>query len=292
MNADEKEARLGYLILLPVFLTFALVIFFPTIKALLDSFSNLSLYNKQNPAFIGLKNYVGLFTNSAFWQYVVRTFVLVFLAVGLQYVLGLALALLLNEELPGLKWAKSIIMIPWVIPVAAMVVMFNWMSTPDYGLFNMILSSIGLEEMTRYWLGDKAFAFAMVVLMHVWRNMPFYAMMLYAALKAVPKIQYEAANIDGANAWQKFKHITLPNIKYPSMIVIVLHVLWTFNNFDVIYLSTGGGPVGKTEVLATQVYQMAWTNYEYGKASALGIVMMLAMLAFSTIYIKLVRSDR
>jgi ABC-type sugar transport system permease subunit len=220
-----------------------------------------------------------------------HTLTLVVLAVGLQYILGMAMALLLNEDLKGLGWVKYTIMIPWVIPVASTVVMFDWLVLPDYGLINMILRNIGLGHLTRYWFGDKNFAFPLVVIMHVWRNMPFYAITLYAGLKSIPKYFYEAADIDGASPWQKFFYITLPNLKYPSMIVIVLHVLWTFNNFDFIYLSTGGGPVGSTEVLATQIYQTAWNYYEYGHASAMGILMMLVMMVFSIFYIRLIRSD-
>jgi len=187
---------------------------------------------------------------------------------------------------------RYIIMIPWVIPVVSTVVMYDWMVLPDYGLINMLLKNIGLGHLTRYWFGDPAFAFPLIVTMHVWRNMPFYAITLFAGLKSIPKGFYEAAEIDGANAWQRFFHITLPQLKYPSMIVIVLHVLWTFNNFDFIYLSTGGGPVGSTEVLATKVYETAWSYFEYGKASALGILMMALMLVFSLAYVKLVRSDQ
>lgn len=287
---EMREARLGYLVLLPVLLTFIFIIFYPTVKAIWESFTNASIY-ESNPKFIGLANYRQMFSDPEFWSSLWHSFILVFIAVGLQYILGLILALLLKEELKGLRWFKFIVMIPWVIPVAATVVMFDWMVVPEYGLFNMVLEKIGLGSLTRYWFGDVNFAFQMIIMMHVWRNMPFYAMTLYAGLKAIPNYLYEAAEIDGANGWQKFKAITLPNLKYPSMIVIVLHVLWTFNNFDFVYLSTGGGPVGRTEVLATHVYQTAWNYYEYGKGSAIGIIMMLILMIFSTMYIKLVRSE-
>jgi len=286
---DTKEnRRKGYLILLPALLAFGLVIFYPTLRAFFQSFTNASIYYESK--FIGLENYLSILNSTDFWTAFSHTLILVIVAVGLQYILGMAMALLLNEDLKGLGWVKYTIMIPWVIPVASTVVMFDWLVLPDYGLINMILENIGLGHLTRYWFGDKNFAFPLIIIMHVWRNMPFYAITLYAGLKSIPKHFYEAAEIDGANAWQKFFYITLPNLKYPSMIVIVLHVLWTFNNFDFIYLSTGGGPVGSTEVLATQIYQTAWNYYEYGKASAMGILMMLIMMIFSIYYIRKVRS--
>lgn len=289
MINNKKNNIKGYLILLPTLLAFGLVIFYPTVRAFFESFTNASIYYEAE--FIGLENYLKILKNPEFWMAFRHTLTLVVLAVGLQYILGLAMALLLNEDLKGLGWVKYTIMIPWVIPVASTVVMFDWLVLPDYGLINMILRNIGLGHLTRYWFGDKNFAFPLVVIMHVWRNMPFYAITLYAGLKSIPKYFYEAADIDGASPWQKFFYITLPNLKYPSMIVIVLHVLWTFNNFDFIYLSTGGGPVGSTEVLATQIYQTAWNYYEYGHASAMGILMMLVMMVFSIFYIRLIRSD-
>src|SRR6056297_3512993 len=290
MTREKKRAMTGYLVVAPVLLVFALLMFYPAVKAFFESFTNYSLFN-QIPIFIGIDNYKVLITDSYFWQTFGRTLLLVFFAVGLQYLLGMILALLLNEDLKGMKWVKYIIMIPWVIPVASTVVMFDWMMLPKYGFINMLLQTVGLGHLTRYWFGDPNFAFALIVMMHVWRNMPFYTITLFAGLKSIPKGFYEAAEIDGANAWQRFFHITLPQLKYPSMIVIVLHVLWTFNNFDFIYLSTGGGPVGSTEVLATKVYETAWSYFEYGKASAMGILMMLVMMVFSIFYIRLIRSD-
>lgn len=290
MTMEKKEQVKGYFYLLPVFLIFALIIFVPALKAVIDSFTNFSLYN-PNPAFVGLKNYMDFFQEKSFWVYTLRTFWMVLLVIVLQYVTGLLLAMLLNLELPGTRWMKNFIMLPWVVPVAAMTVMFNWMSQTDFGLINMVLESLGMEKSTRYWFGDTKFAFPMVVIMHVWRNMPFYAITLYAALKTIPNSLYEASSIDGANRVSQFRNITLPQIQYPSMIVITLHVLFTVNNFDIIYLSTGGGPIAKTEVLATQVYEVAWTNYEYGKASALGVLMLLFMMVFTIIYMQQMRED-
>ena len=282
LKKDQREEITGYTFLIPIIVLFSFIIFIPAGKAFLDSFTNSGLY-QQIPKFIGLKNYIELFKDVEFWKTTARTVFLVTLVVGLQYILGLILAMLLNLELKGTRWMKNFIMIPWVIPVASMVVMFDFMVIPKFGLVNMILKNIGLNGFTRYWFGDKMFAFPLIIIMHIWRNMPFYAITLYAALKGISATLYEAADIDGANAWDKFWNITLPQIKTPSMIVIILHILFTVNNFDIIYLATGGGPVGKTEVLATQVYQMSWTNYEYGKASAMGIFMMLIMIVVSIV---------
>lgn len=297
-NLQEKEKIYGWLMLLPVFPAFILVIYLPAIKAFIDSFTDAGIAAMAAGVgmdffrlveFIGLTNYIDIFNNPQIWNIALRSIFLVVSVIILQYVLGLILAILLNEELKGMGWFKNVMLLPWVIPVASMVVMFSWMTAANYGFLNMLLENIGLGSLTRNWFGDLNFALPMIILMHVWRNVPFYALTLYAALKAVPSILYEAAEIDGANMWQKFTKITLPNIKYPSMIVIVLHVLWTFNNFDIIYIATGGGPVGRTEVLSTQVYDLAWHTHNMGRASALGVIMMFIMMLFSITYLKLVR---
>ncbi len=290
MINNKKYNIEGYMILLPTLIAFALVIFYPAVRAFFESFTNASIFIEEEK-YVGLENYINFLRDPDFWSAFGRTLILVASAVILQYILGIIMALLLNENLKGLKWVKYIVLIPWVIPVASTVVMFDWMVQPDYGLINMILEKFGLSNLTRYWFGDKNFAFPLIILMHVWRNMPFYAITLYAGLKSIPKYLYDAAEIDGAAGWQKFFYITLPSLKYPSMIVIVLHVLWTFNNFDFIYLSTGGGPVGRTEVLSVLTYETAWTYYEFGKASALGVLMLIVMMIFTIFYINIVRSD-
>lgn len=291
MINNKKYNIEGYMILLPTLIAFALVIFYPAVRAFFESFTNASIFIEEEK-YVGLENYINFLRDPDFWSAFGRTLILVASAVILQYILGIIMALLLNENLKGLKWVKYIVLIPWVIPVASTVVMFDWMVQPDYGLINMILEKFGLSNLTRYWFGDKNFAFPLIIMMHVWRNMPFYAITLYAGLKSIPKYLYDAAEIDGAAGWQKFFYITLPSLKYPSMIVIVLHVLWTFNNFDFIYLSTGGGPVGRTEVLSVLTYETAWIYYEFGKASALGVLMLIVMMIFTIFYINIVRSGR
>jgi ABC-type sugar transport system permease subunit len=137
---------------------------------------------------------------------------------------------------------------------------------------------------TAAWFGRPGVAFPLVVLMHVWRNTPFYAIALMAAMNSIPETQYEAARLDGATSLQQFRYITLPQISYVSMIMIVLHVIFTFNNFDIVYLSTGGGPLGNTEVLATYIYKQAFQQYAMGYAASIGVAMLVIMMVFTVVY--------
>ena len=277
---------MGYAVLLPVLAVFCLLVFYPTARGLITGFTSSSAFEPE-ARFVGFKNFEFLLSDPSFLTAAAHSLMLVLSAVAFQYGLGLALALLLNAELPYTGWIKSILLIPWVVPVAATVVMFDWMMYPGYGLLNMILGGLGLSRWARYWFGDLTWAFPMIVLMHVWRNVPFYAITLYAGLKTIPRDLYDAAEVDGANSWQRFAYITFPSLRYPSAILITLHTFWTFNNVDFVYLATGGGPVGRTEVLATYVYRTAWVYHDYGLASAAGALMMLFLLLVSIAYTRL-----
>lgn len=177
-------------------------------------------------------------------------------------------------------------MASWVIPVAATVIMFKFMAQPDIGLINLIFNSLGLEELNRYWLGEPKFALAFIMMLHLWRNVPFYGVAFLAAMQAIPLSFYEAADIDGANAWHKFIHITLPGIRSMIVVMVTIHVLWTFNNFDFVYLATGGGPVNATDILPVYVYRQSWNSYTLGYASSIGTVMFVLLMIYFIIYIR------
>jgi ABC-type sugar transport system permease subunit len=206
--------------------------------------------------------------------------------VALQFVLGLVLAWAMMQKLPGMGLFKSVIMASWVIPVAATVIMFKFMAQPDVGLINIMLSWVGLEEWNKYWLGDINAALPFIMLLHLWRNVPFYGVAFLAAMQAVPRSYYEAAEIDGASAWQRFVHITLPGIRSMIIVMVTIHVLWTFNNFDFVYLATGGGPVNATDVLPVYVYRLSWSSYTLGYSASIGSVMLLVLMIYFIVYIR------
>jgi multiple sugar transport system permease protein len=198
--------------------------------------------------------------------------------------LGLILALTMQQNLPGMRYFKSVIMASWVIPVAATVTMFKFMAQPDVGFFNLVLKAVGLGSWVRYWFGDLATAFPAIMLLHLWRNVPFYGIAFLAAMQAIPRSYYEAAEIDGAGAWARFRYITLPGIRNMIVVMVTIHVLWTFNNFDFVWLATGGGPVNATDVLPTYVYRQSWQNYAVGYASSIGTVMLIVLMLYFVVY--------
>jgi ABC-type sugar transport system permease subunit len=226
-------------------------------------------------------------SDNVFWLSLQHSLILTTVVVVLQFVLGLVLAWTMNQNLPGMGVFKSIIMASWVIPVAATVTMFKFMAQPDIGFINIALKAIGFANLNRYWFGDLTTALPSIILLHLWRNVPFYGIAFLAAMQAIPKSYYEAAEIDGAGAWDRFRHITLPGIRNMIVVMVTIHVLWTFNNFDFVWLATGGGPVNATDVLPTYVYRQSWSQYDLGYAASMGSVMLVILMIYFIVYMRI-----
>lgn len=281
-----KESQKGYFLLLPALIVIAVFTVYPLFAGLRMAFTDQNLL-RHTVDFIGLNNFKRAFSDDVFWLALQHSLILTTVVVVLQFVLGLVLAWAMNQNLPGMGLFKSIIMASWVIPVAATVTMFKFMAQPDIGFINIVLKSIGFANLERYWLGDLTTALPFIIVLHLWRNVPFYGIAFLAAMQAIPKTYYEAAEIDGTGAWDKFRNITLPGIRNMIIVMVTIHVLWTFNNFDFVWLATGGGPVNATEVLPTYVYRMAWTEYDFGYAASIGIVMLVILMIFFIVYMRL-----
>lgn len=280
-----KERHKGLILLAPVLLVMAVFTLYPMLDGVRMSFTNANILRKTND-FVGLDNYIRMASDDVFWLSLRHSLALTSVVVVLQLVFGLILASAMNQDLPGMGVFKSIIMASWVIPVAATVTMFKFMAQPDIGLYNIIFRLLGLD-LNRYWLGDPDVAFSLIVLLHLWRNVPFYGVAFLAAMQAIPKSYYEAAEIDGAGALRRFFNITLPGIRNMIVVMVTIHVLWTFNNFDFVFLSTGGGPVNRTDVLPVYVYRQSWNSYTIGYAAAIGVVMLLLLMIYFIVYVRI-----
>ena len=281
-----KERYSGYLLLIPVLTIISLFTVYPLLDGLRMAFTNKNLLLGSSD-YVGLANFTQLPSDNIFRLSLYHSIILTVSVVLLQVVLGLVLAWAMQQQLPGMSLFKSIIMASWVIPVAATVTMFKFMAQPDVGLINIILRSIGLKDLARYWLGDPAIALPFIILLHLWRNVPFYGVAFLAAMQAIPKRYYEACEIYGGNAWDKFRYVTLPGIRYMIIVMVTIHVLWTFNNFDFIYLATGGGPVNATDVLPVYVYRLSWANYLLGYAASIGTVMLVMLMVYFVVYLRI-----
>lgn len=283
-----SRSLLGYLLVLPTLVVVLGVTLYPTLDGVRIAFTDASLLQPGAARYIGFENFTRLFGSDIFWVVLGHSLLLTATAVTLQFVLGLVLAHLLATNIPGMQLFRSVAMVTWVLPIIATVVMFQFISAADYGFFNLMLSQVGLDRWTRYWFGDQIYAFVLIVIMHVWRNVPFYAVAFMAAMQAIPEQLYEAARIDGASSWAQLRFVTLPNLRYIIQVMVILHVTFTFNNFDFIYLSTGGGPVNATEVLPTYAYKQAWEGYALGYGAASGVVMLIVLVGVTLLYLRFV----
>jgi len=274
------------MLILPAILVMGLFTVYPLFEGLRIAFTNANLL-KEGVRYIGFHNFIRLLSDEIFWISLYHSVLLTTVVVMVQFILGLILALAMNQNLPGMALFKNVIMASWVIPVAATVILFKFMAQPDIGLINIVIRSLGFEDLNRYWLGDPDVALPFIMLLHLWRNVPFYGVAFLAAMQAIPKSLYEAADIDGANAWYKFFYITLPGIRSMVIVMVTIHVLWTFNNFDFVYLATGGGPVNATDILPVYVYRQCWSSYTVGYGASIGTVMLLLLMMYFIVFIKI-----
>jgi multiple sugar transport system permease protein len=279
-----RENR-GLLLLLPTLIVVALFSILPLVEGFRLSFTNANMLSSTE-RYTGIANYQRLFADPVFWESLRHSLVLTVSAVLLQLVFGFVLALALKQKVPGVQFMRSVIMSSWVIPVAATAVMFTFMVQPGYGYVNIILRLLGIRANV-FWFGDLHFAFPFIILLHLWRNVPFYGIALLAAMQAIPDSLYEAAQMDGAGPIRQFLHITVPGCRNMIIVMVTIHVLWTFNNFDMVYLTTGGGPVYATEVLPVYLYQQSWVSYTIGYASSIGVVMFVILMAYFVTYVRI-----
>jgi multiple sugar transport system permease protein len=240
-------------------------------------------------AFIGLDNYRALFTSTAFWTIVARSLIWTAFSVVLQVIAGLVMALFLNEAIIGRAFFRGLFLLPWVIPVVVVSVIWKWILNDLYGVAGYLLAYIYPPWAHLAWFSDPALALPTLIAINVWRGAPFTMVILLAGLQTVPRDQLEAARIDGANSIQQFFHVTVPHLRRILLIVALVFALFNFNNFDLIYLTTQGGPIDRTMTLPVKTYEVAFKGLQVGQSSALAVIMLVLLAILSTMYLNYVR---
>jgi multiple sugar transport system permease protein len=280
--------------LAPAFVILALFYVWPTAQNLALSFTDLSLLGlKRGGRFIGLENYREFVTGPEFGHLLFNTVVwLTALSVGLRLLLGLGIALLLNSPLLA-RWrlatiAKVAVLVPWATPPIVAVVIWRWMLEPQNGVVNAALRRLHLIDDPVAFFADLRTVWPSVVTVIVWNTVPVIAVSLLASLQSIPDELNEAAALDGASRWQQFRYITLPFLMPTIVVLTLMSVFWTFNNFVYVWLATGAGPGTFTNVLATEIYIKAFTDFRLGYSSAVGIVMAGVMAVFGILYYRFV----
>jgi multiple sugar transport system permease protein len=268
----NEDSKLAYVLLSPVLLFLLAVMVLPFGWAVYLSFTNKAV---GTPAtFIGLKNYIDLMKDSLFWKVAWNTVLFTIVAVIGKTVFGMIMALVLNEKIVCRNLFRVLLFLPWTIPTIVSVFTWQWIYSDVGGVLNYILTKTGILDHQVGWLATPSLAMFSVILVNVWRGIPFMGIAILAGLQTISREMYEAAMLDGAGAIKRFVYMTLPSVKEVTILAAVMTTIWTLNDFEIIWLLTRGGPSNGTQVLSTLSYTTGFLNLSLGKAIAIAIITM------------------
>ncbi|MGL5124446.1 MAG: carbohydrate ABC transporter permease [Fusobacteriaceae bacterium] len=274
-----------YLFIAPGILVMVVMVFYPLGYGFWLSLTNMSLTTFKNPSFIGLQNYIAVLSDSKLIVTFTRTLGWTFINVFFHVTIGLYLAVLLNRKLPGKAFLRIMLIIPWAMPQYIAALTWKGMFNQNFGAVNIILGKFfGMEGLP--WLSDPNMTFLAAIITNIWLGFPFMMMISLGGLQSISPELYEAADIDGASTWQKFRNVTLPLLKPTLTPAIILGSVWTFNMLNVILIIAGGYGNEATQILVTDVYRLAFNFYRYGYASAYSVLIFLLLLVFGLIYVR------
>jgi ABC-type sugar transport system permease subunit len=285
---SRSEARLGYALVAPVVLCLLLLVFYPFVFAIWISFTDRMIGRPGQ--FVGLANYAYLFGQPSFQASVRNTVVLVGAVQALKLVIGMGIALLLNQQIRARNFWRALILLPWAMPAFVAYLTWKLLYAPQGGAFNMILLGTGLASTHVEFLSTRELAMPSVIVATFWRGFPFWVISFLAAMQNVSAELYEAAAIDGAGAWQRFRHITLPGIRHVVLVVVLLSTIWTTNGFENIWLMTQGGPSDATMTFPVLAY-FGLQSLRIGEASAVSVAMLPIFAMLALIVVKLLQED-
>ncbi|WP_145497850.1 carbohydrate ABC transporter permease [Streptomyces sp. CFMR 7] len=285
----------------PVVVVISVIIGYPLLRGIYLSMTDADERNvarsigvNELPAtykFVGADNYVDALTGSQFLGTLGWTLVWTVACVSITFAFGMALANLLNRRIAGRSAYRMALILPWAIPGFVSVFAWRFLYNEERGLLNKILGGVGFDAVP--WLNDPTVAKFAVIAVNVWLGIPFMMVALLGGLQSIPSEQYEAAEMDGATAWQRFRHITLPGLRPVSTTVVLLSTIWTFNMFPVIFLLTRGGPGEATQILVTQAYKFSFeiSPRDYAQSSTWGVLILVLLMLFAVIYRRVLRSQ-
>lgn len=281
-----------YLLLLPVLGSMLFMFGYPLVNSVFLSFTHYLLIEPNNIHFNGLANFTNLFREDEYIGLVaMNSLKWVIGCVSLQFILGLVLALALKKPFRGRGLYQSIIFVPWAFSSFAVGLMFRWAFNGEYGVINDLLMKAGLIQEKISWLGSSELSLLTVIIAMVWIGVPFFGIMLLAALQSIPSEIYEAAVLDGCGAFRKFISVTLAYIKPTIIVTLLLRTIWVFNAVEMILVVTEGGPTYSSETLASYMYSRAFSTYDFGLAAALGMVFMFGLSVYALIFLRVTKFE-
>jgi len=287
-----KKERFGIYLVTPALIVLAVVYIYPLIYNVDLSFSRWDLASGIPKQYIGFQNYQNLFSSETFRKVLYNTLFFTLVSVPLEFVLGLILALMLNQDIKGKNAIITVLSLPMMIAPVVAALTWKWVYAYDYGVLNFLLNRLfGMGPVL--WMSDKNIAMYSVIIADVWITTPFMMLILYAGLQMIPTELYEAAKVDGASSWQMFRYVTLPSMKNVLLVALMIRTIDAFTKlFDVVYVITGGGPAYATEVLPTYAYKVGLKFFRLGSGAAISMITLLVAAILITIMLRVSKGGR
>lgn len=289
---ESNKNKEPYLFLLPTYFLMITLIGYPLLNSVIMGFKRYKLSEPNKIGFNGLDNFVEVFADPNLPVVLMNSIKWVFFSVSIQFILGFILALALRKPFKGRNVYQSIVFLPWSISTFIVGLTFQWIFNGEYGPINDLLLKAGIISEKVSFLSVPGVSLWTVIIAMIWIGVPFFAIMILAALQSIPNELYEAADIDGAGVLKKFFSVTIPFIKPTIVITLLLRTIWIFNSADLIYVMTYGGPANTSNTLSSYMFLKAYSSLNFGQASALGILFMLILITFALVFMKLTQYDK
>jgi len=285
----DRESSLGVILMLPGALLLMVFMAYPFFLGIWLSLTDSTIGRIGH--FVGLRNFIDLLSDTIFHQTARNTFIYAMVTVPFKALLGLGLALILNNRLRLSNIVRAAVMMPWIVPTALSSLGWFMIFDPVFSPISWLLKSLGVISKNINFLGDPRFAIASVCLANIWRGIPFFGITILAGLQAVPQELHEAAAIDGANVWHRFLHVTIPAIRGVILIAALLSIIWTFADFQLIYILTKGGPANQTHIFGTYAYQIGLSATDIGQGAAIALYMFPILSFFAILLLSYLRRE-
>ncbi|MFC7714730.1 carbohydrate ABC transporter permease [Nonomuraea recticatena] len=286
-----RKAGLIALCLLPGVAFVAVFTYYPMVRGSVIAFQRYNLFDLTSTPFVGLENFRAVLAEERFWTALRNTGLWVGVSLFFQFLLGFGLALLLRRHFRGRGLYQAWVFFPWAMSGFLIGLLWRWMFNGQFGVINDLLLRTGIIDTRIGFLSSPGWAMTSVIVANVWYGVTFFAIMIMAALQSVPRELYEAAAVDGASRLRQFWHVTLPHIRPTLALIVLLRVIWILNFPDLIYSMTGGGPAGSTDIVTTFLIQQVMGG-DYGRAGAVGFLVLGLLLSFSLFYLNATRFER
>lgn len=288
-SIERKDSKFAYAVNAPLIIYIACVLVVPMVWGISMSFTNKTIGGSAD--FIGLLNYKKLLADKEYLRSLLNTLTFTVFSILGKMLFGTLMALALNIKFKGRNIVRALLLIPWTLPNIVAVLNWRWIFSSTGGIANYLLKSLHLIDKDLVWFGSAALAMITIIVANIWRGTPFFGISILAKLQTVPKDYYEAAAIDGANIFQRFFYVTLPEIKDVVMLSTLMSTIWTINEFESVWLLTGGGPNGSTQVMNVFSYKTAMTSMQLGKGIAVSVLAMPVFIILINVLAKRMLGD-